>query len=125
MLLGGSRAICIISRCFRDLICNSHIQHRLDLYSTCTDPPQHVILAAIGSIVDDLNYLRYLHDLYDLYDLGDLCDLYEVRANYMCPRALCTNQTTRALPTPPAEVVWLCMRCVPCHGLRSSMNGPA
>ena len=52
----------------------------LDLYSTSTDPAQHVITAAIGSTVDYLYVLD--NDVDDLYDLDrhlfELCNYYKL-----------------------------------------------
>ena len=45
----------------------------LDLYSTYTDPAQHIFTAAKGSTVDDID------DIDDIYDIDDLDhDLSEV-----------------------------------------------
>ena len=45
MLPGGSRTICITWHTFPGW----------DLYSTCTDPAEHLTTAASGSIVDDID----------------------------------------------------------------------
>ena len=48
----------------------------LDLYSSPTDPAQHLITAGTGSTVDDLYDLCDIYDLYGLYDVYNLYDLY-------------------------------------------------
>ena len=60
---------------------------RLDLYSTHTDPVQHLIAAAIGSTVDDLDYLDYLDDLVILIVLFSRCESFITAATksaYTC-----------------------------------------
>ena len=48
---------------------------RLDLFSLCTDPVQHLITANAWCTVDDL---YDLYDLYGMYDLCDLCDMHDI-----------------------------------------------